>query len=396
MQPSSRRRAVLLVCAVAVAIATNYTIQGPVLGLIRAEFRLSSADAGAVATALFLGAASTMLVGGAVADRIGARPTVTLGFLLVAIGNVGAGMLVPSFPALLGWRVLGGLGIGFAFPAGASYTRAIFEDRGRHLAQGLYGAAFLLGSGITLAYIPVLAGPSGNWRLAFTLSAIPVAVVWFAWAFLAPREPRGPAPIGARTALAAALRERNTTLLALCHMCGFGLAIVIGTWVTLYLTEAFALPITAAGLIGSLTIFTGIAGRTLGGVMLESGVAPVRVIRAGLALAAVGLTMMALAPALPIAIVALVLANLGVGIPYAAVFNGAAASARSSPASAQAIVGWGGLLTAVFGPPLVGTLLDSTGNFAAGFLCFAAIVVAVLFMTALIRPFDLAVVDPAT
>jgi CP family cyanate transporter-like MFS transporter len=389
MPATSRRRALLLICTVAVAVATNYTIQGPVLGFIRAEFALSSADAGALSTVYFVGAAITMLAGGAIADRIGTRPAVTLGFLLVAIGNLGTGLLAPTFPALLGWRVLGGLGSGFGFAAGASYTRSIFDDRGRHLAQGLYGASFMLGSGITLAYIPILAGPSGDWRLAFTLSALAVAAVWVGWTLLAPGEPRASAATGARAALAIALRERNTWLLALCHMCGFGMAIVIGTWVTLYLGDAFGLPIAAAGLIGSLTLVTGIVARASGGVILEGGLRPVWLIRAGLALAVIGLTMLALAPALPVAIVGLVVTGLGVGFPYAAVFNGAAASARTSPASAQAVVGWGGLLTAVFGPPLVGILLDTTGSFAAGFLALAAIVGAVLVLTSLIQPFDL-------
>ena len=393
MPATSRRRALLLICTVAVAVATNYTIQGPVLGLIRAEFGLSSADAGAIATAFFVGAASTMLAGGAIADRIGTRPAVTLGFLLVAIGNLGTGLLAPTFPALLAWRILGGLGSGFGFAAGAAYTRSIFDDRGRHLAQGLYGAAFLLGSGITLAYIPILAGPSGDWRLAFTLSAVAVAAVWVVWTLCAPGEPRTPAASGALHALVLALRERNTWLLALSHMCGFGMAIVVSTWVTLYLEDAFRLSLAAAGLFGSLTLVTGIVSRASGGAILEAGLGPVRLVRSGLALAAAGLTMVALAPTLPVAIAGLVVTGLGVGFPYAAVFNGAAASAPTSPASAQAIVGWGGLLTAVFGPPLVGTLLDATGSFTAGFLALATIVVAVLVLTWLIRPFDLATVE---
>jgi nitrate/nitrite transporter NarK len=390
MPASSRRRAILLICAVAVAMATNYTIQGPVLGFIRAEFGLSSGDAGAIATAFFAGAASTMLLGGGVADRIGARPTVTLGLLLVTIGNLGAGLASPSFAALLAWRVLGGIGVGFAFPAGASYTRSIFDDRGRHLAQGLYGAAFLLGFAAALAYVPVLAGPAGDWRLAFTVSAIPVILVWLTWVVLAPSGPRSPAGPGAGAALVVALRERNVPLLALCHMCGFGLSVVINTWVTLYLADAYALPLAAAGVIGALSVIAGIAGRMLGGVSLEAGVRPIWAIRAGLGLAAIGLAVMAVAPVLSIAIVALVAANLGVGIPYAAVFNGAAASAPASPASAQAVVGWGGLLTAIFGPPLVGILLDVTGSFAAGFLSLTGIVVLVLLATPMIRPFDLA------
>ena len=395
MPATSRRRALLLICAVAVAVATNYTIQGPVLGIIRAEFSLSSADAGAIATVFFLGAAITMLAGGAIADRIGTRPAVTLGFLVVVIGNLGAGLLAPTFPALLGWRFLGGLGSGFGFAAGAAYTRLIFDDRGRHLAQGLYGASFLLGSGITLAYMPLLAGPANDWRLAFTLSALATAAVWIAWALLAPGEPGVAAGTGLRGSLAVALRERNTWLLALCHMCGFGMGIIISTWVTLYLVDTFGLALGVAGLLGSLTLVTGIAARTLGGVILESGVPPVRLIRAGLTLAALGLATIALAPLLSLAIVGLVVTGLGIGFPYAAVFNGAAASARTSPASAQAVVGWGGTLTAIFGPPLVGTLLDATGNFADGFLALAAIVVTVLALTSLIRPIDLAATDMA-
>jgi nitrate/nitrite transporter NarK len=393
MPASSRRRALILICAVAVAVATNYTIQGPVLGFIRTEFALSSADAGMITTAFFVGAATTMLAGGAIADRIGPRPAVTLGFLLVTVGALGAGLLAPTFPALLAWRVLGGLGSGFGFAAGAAYASSIFDDRGRNLAQGLYGASFLLGSGITLVYIPVLAGPAGGWRLAFTVSALAVAAVWVAWTFLAPGEPRVSAATRARAALTLALRNRNTWLLALCHMCGFGMAIVVGTWVTLYLADAFGLPLAAAGLIGSLTLVTGIVARTSGGVVLERGVKPIRLIRAGLALAIIGLATLALAPTLPVAVIGLVVTGLGVGFPYAGVFNGAAASVPTGPASAQAIVGWGGLLTAVFGPPLIGTLLDATGSFAAGFLAFAAIVSAVLVTTVLIRPFDVTAVE---
>jgi len=47
------------------------------------------------------------------------------------------------------------------------------------------------------------------------------------------------------------------------------------------------------------------------------------------------------------------------------------------------------LIIAVVGPPLVGSLLDATGDFAAGFLALATIILAVLALTSLIRPFDL-------
>ena len=217
-----------------------------------------------------------------------------------------------------------------------------------------------------------------------------MAVVWVAWTLLAPAEPRTPAAGGALDALIVALRERNTWLLALCHMCGFGMAIVVSTWVTLYLEDAFGLSIGAAGLIGSITLVLGIVSRASGGAVLEAGLEPMRLVRVGLILAVAGLTLIAVAPSLPVAVAGLIITGLGVGFPYAAVFNGAAASVPASAASAQAMVGWGGLLTAIFGPPLVGTLLDATGSFSAGFLVLAAIVVAVLALTSLVRPFELA------
>ncbi len=248
MPASSRRRALLLICAVAVAVATNYTIQGPVLGFIRAEFALSSADAGAIATAFFAGAAITMLAGGAIADRIGTRPAVTLGFLLVAVGEPRhrpAGTHLPG-PARLARRGRSRL------RASASPPAPRTRGRSSTIAVATWPRACTVprscsGQGSPWPTSRSWPDPSGDWRLAFTLSGLAVAAVWVVWTLLAPGEPRVAAASGARAALVVALRERNTWLLALCHMCGFGMAIVLGTWVTLYLADAFGLPIAAAG-----------------------------------------------------------------------------------------------------------------------------------------------------
>ena len=375
-----------MICLFAVAISTNYTNQGPLLGLIAGEFRLGAGDVGVVATAFFGGAASSMLLGGVLVDRFGSQRVVTVGFLLVVISNVASGLLTPSFPALVAWRAIGGLGGGFGFVAGAAYTRSMFLTRGAHLAQGLYGAAFLLGSGITLLFIPALAGGDGDWRRAFALSGLGVGLCWLAWLAFSPRSARAASrPRGER--LAAAVRSRNSWLLGLCHMCGFGLAMVLGTWVTGYLATSFALPLTQAGAAGSVLLVTGIVGRSAGGGVLERGVQPVRLIQAALALAVLGLGLMAL-PGRPLwlALVGLLVTGLGVGLPYAAVFNGAAASSPGSPASAQAFVGWAGVLVAVVGPPIVGTLLDVTGSFSAGFGVLALFTLAVLGGTTQLAP----------
>jgi nitrate/nitrite transporter NarK len=387
---SDARRALLLICAFAVAVSTSYTNHGPVLGLISNEFVLNAASAGAIATAFFLGTAVTMLFGGSAADRYGARPAVTVGFLLACVSTVGCGVLAPTYPALLAWRFLGGLGGGFSFAAGAAYTRGVFAGRGQHLAQGLYGASFLVGSAITLIYMPILAGANGDWRRAYLVSGLISLGIWVAWWRLSPA---GPGPVEMRRGglgLAPALRARNTWLLALCHMCGFGLAMVLGTWVVTYVMRGFDVPLATSGLLGSLVLVLGIIARSGGGLILERGLPPIHLIRLGLAFAVAGLTTMSLAAELVFAVAGLLLTGIGVGLPYAAVFNGAAESAPSSPASAQAFVGWGGVMTAIVGPPLVGQLLDATGGFASGFIVLAAFASLVLLATVALRPFTFA------
>jgi len=386
---SDVRRALLLICAVALAISTNYTNHGPVLGFISGEFGLNAASAGAIATAFFLGSATLMLFGGALADRYGPRPVVTAGFLLTCLSTVGCGLLAPTYPALLAWRFVGGLGGGVAFAAGASYTRGVFAGRGQHVAQGLYGASFLAGSAITLLYMPLLAGAGGDWRRAYAISGLAVLGIWAAWWRLAPAgPPRTATTTGGTVGLRLALRARNSWLLACCHMCGFGLAMVLGTWVVTYVRDGWGVSIVVGGLLGSLVLVLGIAGRSAGGLVLERGIPPIRLIRLGLAVAVAGLTTMAVAGSLALAVGGLLVTGVGVGLPYAAVFNGAAASVPSSPASAQGFVGWGGVMTAVVGPPLVGQLLDVTGGFASGFLVLAAFATIVLVATLALRPFS--------
>ncbi len=386
---SERRSALVLICVFGTAVSTAYTSHGPLLGLIRAEFGVSSADVGAIATAYFGTSAITVLLAGAASAVRGPRVVVTFGFGAVAVTGVLMGLFTPSFGSLLAWRALGGMGSGLAFAAGAHYITLVFAGRGAHLAQGLYGASFLVGSGSTLVLMPIFAGADQDWRRAYLLLGIGVFAAWLAWTLFAPSGPRGSA--ARQAGLRVALRHRNTWLLGLTHMCGFGLAMVLGTWATLYVQRTFGLPLAVSGAFGSIVLVTGIAARSAGGAILERGVLPVRLIQGSLALAALGLLLMA-APLgwLPLAVAGLVVTGFGIGLPYAAVFNGASASVPESSASAQAFVGWSALVVAVLGPPVVGGLLDATGSFAAGFGVLAAFTLAVLLATTLLRPFSFA------
>lgn len=386
---------ITFICLMSVVVTMNYVNHGPVIGLISAEFDLAAGAAGTLSTAVAFGSLLTMLPGGLLSDRFGPRRIVTIGFFLVAFTNLTAGLWSPTFSALLAWRVLNGVGQGIAFAAGAAYARAIFVRHGVHLAQGLYGASALLGSGAALVVMPPLVGPNQDWRQAFVLSGIGVLAAWAAWTFIAPAGP-GPRP-GQPMTLKPVLGQRNVPLFAMCHMAGFGLALVISTWSTAYLMQAFGLPIEQAGLIGSLLLVTGIASRTGGGALLEHGVRPLLLIRGALCLAAGGLVLMALPlGVLGVAIGGLLVTGVGIGLPYAPVYNGAAASAAESPAAAQSVVGLGAQIFTIVSAPLVGALMDLSGSFAVAFLVLAGFVLLVLGGTLGLQPFALAPTERST
>lgn len=131
-------------------------------------------------------------VSGPLGDRLGARPMAATGMLLVSMGLVLAAT-ARGLPGLyLGYGLLTGVGTGFAYvPAMAAVQRGFAARRG--LASGIA----VSGIGMGTALVPPVAewlGAFGDWRLAFLISGIAVAVVGSAGAMLLPAggvAPRG-------------------------------------------------------------------------------------------------------------------------------------------------------------------------------------------------------------
>ena len=131
-------------------------------------------------------------VSGPLGDRLGARPMAAMGMLLVSMGLVLAAT-ARGLPGLyLGYGLLTGVGTGFAYvPALAAVQRGFAARRG--LASGIA----VSGIGIGTALVPPAAellGAFGDWRLAFLVSGIAVAVIGSAGAMLLPAggvAPRG-------------------------------------------------------------------------------------------------------------------------------------------------------------------------------------------------------------
>ena len=124
------------------------------------------------------------------------------------------------------------------------------------------------------------------------------------------------------------LRSPQLWLLGLVQMASFGLVIVVGVWISIYLTKSFHLTALQAGKIGSLVLVVGVATRPLGGVLVPRWGAR-RTLQIGLALRVIACLCFGLGTAsLVRAAAGVLLLGVGAGLPYAGVFNRAAAYFR--------------------------------------------------------------------
>jgi len=355
------RLGVALLSLGAVAFGFTYSDHAPLIPLVSVEFGLDDLGAGLLSTALF-GAymAATLLTTG-LADRIGPKRMVGAGLAVSAAGTV-LFAAAPAYPFALAAKGVQGAGSALAFVAGARYLAGLYGDRRNHFALGLYGGGFPLGSAVALVAMPALAATLGAWRGAFWVEAafvVAVATAWWA----------GPsvAPVVRPGSIRDALRCPNCWWTSLQHAAGFGMGIASGTWITVYLLREFGLPLELSGLLGSLLLLLAVLARPLGGLLLAREHVPTRrVMRLGDLAIVAGVVLLALPDrSLLVALLGAILVGLGVGLPYSAVFNTAAASLPGAPGAAQGLAAIGGTAGVMIGAPAMGFAVQTFGFWAA-------------------------------
>lgn len=371
---------VALVCLSALAFGITYADHAPLIPLITPDLGLDELRAGLLSTALFLAYLLTTLFTVGAVDRVGPKRAVGAGLAAAALGTALLAIAPVYEVALLG-KACQGTGSALAFISATRYIAALYGSRRSHFALGLYGAGFLLGSAAALLVLPTLAATVGGWRQAIGLEAAFIAGCALLWTS-APRVAHVPALGSMRDAL----RCANCWGTFVQHAAGFGLAIASGTWITVYLLREFALPLTLSGVLGSLLLDVAVVARSLGGFLVAREHVPTRrVMRIGDIAIVVGVALLAL-PGRPLAVAlaGTVLVGLGAGLPYAAVFNTAAASLRSAPAGAQGLAAMGGTFGVMVGAPAMGFAVQQFG-FSAAWLFVGAVATTAFGVSFLMR-----------
>jgi nitrate/nitrite transporter NarK len=300
--------------------------------------------------------------GGRLADRLGSARVLAAALAWVAAGNL-AIAFAGAYWQLLFWKTFVGIGTGTCFVAGARYIVSMFSGRALHVAQGFFGGSVVLGSGFVIFAVPHFAGAFG-WRGAFLGSTLVAAAVWVWWMAAAPKPPHAARPAGS---LGEVIGSRELWLLGVVQMASFGLVIVVGAWITMLLKTSFQMSLKTAGLMGSLVLLLGIVTRPAGG-WLAHRMKTTTLVGGALLLNAAACAVLAWGQSIGLTLAAIVALGVGCGLPYAGVFNRAAALYPGRAGAAMGLVNMVGISMILVGAPAVGYLADWSGKFQSSFL----------------------------
>ncbi|MFI7436875.1 MFS transporter [Micromonospora haikouensis] len=324
-------------------------------------------------------------VAGALADRYGHRTVMLTGALVAALGGL-LYFLPLAVPALVTVRLLLGAGEAALFTAGAVWTVALAPHHRRGQLIGLYGVSMWGGIsagtflGATLQQVSFTA----VWALAAAAPLLAAALIALVPVphgepgTAAPREPGTTAQRGAGTAAQRKSRGGGGLLLRPALLPGTALALGAAGYAGL---AAFVVLHLDARGIGSgvlvLSCFSAVyAGTRLVIGHLPDKLGPRRVAAWSAAGEAVGLTIVALAPNLPVAVAGGVVTGVGFSLlhPSLALMVMNRAEPTRQGAAIGAYTSFWDLGLAVWGPVtgLVAATLDYPAVFGVGAVCAVA------------------------
>jgi D-galactonate transporter len=391
---------------------------------IRQEAHLSKAQMGLVLSAFFWTYAFFQLPAGWVVDRLGARVTYTLACVwwsaFTAITSLGRG-----FTSLIGCRAFLGIGEAGAYPSNAKVAAEWFPRHERALASSIFDSGSRVGTALSLPVVSLVISWLG-WRASFLFTSV-LGLVWAVLWFVFYRPPTehpwanreeidyiergGGREAGRAETLEAQaklrwrdlFRYRTVIGMAVGFFCLTFVNYFFITWFPTYLREARGFTNEDLGLYGTIPPLIATLGGWLGGFLsdrlVQRGV-PLTLARKGPILVGLSLSstiaLAALAPSAFQSILWLSVSYAGIAFAAASVWAlpGDVAPTAAHVGSLGGIQNCASNAAGVVLPPLVGILLDCTGNNYVIPLVLAAIVGLVgacvyLFVVGTIEPLSI-------
>lgn len=353
-QTDAHRQQLIVMLGAFAAFGMLFGVWQVLLADLSTALYLSPGPLGAALSIGFVASLPAMLLGGRVADRVGARTLGVAAGAILALSLIGFA-LVGSYAALV-VVLLGFLAASGVYDVAVNAAAIGLERASRRRVLTLLHAAFSGGgaTGALAAGLLIAAGIDFRWL--YVATGILVASVMLAWR-LGPMPPRAAAqaPMGGASLYCSPL----LLLLAVITALGFLSEGAMESWSAIYLRSSLDLP-ALIGAGGVATFHAAMLVGRLGTGAIVGRLGRVATLRSAGVAAAVGMTL-ALATELPALIL---LGFLVVGLALAGVapvafsLAGDASPGRAGQASAViTTIGYGGFL---FGPGLVGGVAELT------------------------------------
>lgn len=352
------------------------------LGIFIAEAAsLSASEKGLMVAIPILSGSLLRVPLGLLGDRYGGR-------------RVGIGMLLFLFiPLMLGWQVGTSLpallGIGLMLgTAGASFAVALplasrwYPAERQGVVMGIAAAG---NSGTVVANIlaPKLAGMFG-WHNVLGLAMLPLALTLLAFMAMARDSPDRPLGLPARRYLAA-LGHTDLWWFCFLYSVTFGGYVGLSSFLPLFFHDQYRLSAVEAGRLTALAALVGSASRPVGGYLADR-FGGTRILAFLLAAIAAFYGLVSLSPALGVMAALVTIGMLMLGMGNGAVFQLVPQRFGHEIGMATGIVGAIGGLGGFMLPVLLGTIKQSTGSFAVGFLLLATLAVAAAITLRILVP----------
>ena len=146
-QSNNAQRVLLSMCVIIAVIQLGFGAVVPVLPLYAKSFDVSASAIGATIAAYGLARMISALPSGGLCDWLGRRPTLLIGGVISALGNLGC-VVARNYPEFLVARFASGFGAGLVLTAGAIVLADISPARRRGRNMATYNGVFLFAVGI--------------------------------------------------------------------------------------------------------------------------------------------------------------------------------------------------------------------------------------------------------
>ena len=391
MNPAERRGLLFVLGFLAFSAVYNGLVMSPVLEQMAREFGITTGTAGLVVAAYGAPGIAVALVAGPYSDRIGRKPFLVIGPLVMGIATI-ASALAPTFALIVAARIASGVGASVLFPNVNATVADIypFRERGKAVATviGLNTMASVVG-------VPVagIVAEATSWRVSVALVGVLAIVASGVLLVRMPNAQGTNRESRVRALYALILRDRSAVAAIMSSMLGALFWFTWATYIVVYFQRTFSL---SQGLASTVALTQGLGvlvGSQIGG-RLGDRIGHRRIVAGAIVITGFLLLLQTNLQLPLFATAALnLLLSAVIGARFATnnvLMTEQVPEARGTMLALSASVQ---SLAIVLGASVGGVLVDGPGFWLLGVFCFVVAVLAALIVLRFVReePIDLEV-----